>query len=150
MGYITRKHPHVSCRHSTIVTVVSCVRVTTTLHSAHQSTSISDPLLTIIMSSTLLTAATDICVIAGVAAVATAAINSKFAPFKTSLGAEYDDDSLVAAETTGTPGQHQSPLQPYADDDDKKALTVTVTEVAVTPPLAEMEAGDFFAGAKAA
>ena len=105
------------------------------------------------MPSTLLTAASDICVIAGVAAVATAAIHSKIAPFTISLGAEYDDDSLVAAETNdavGTSGQHQSPLQPYADDGDKKALTVTVNEVAVTPPLAEMEAGDFFAGAKAA
>ena len=105
------------------------------------------------MPSTLLTAATDICVIAGVAAVATAAINSKIAPFTISLGAEYDDDSLVAAETNdavATPGQPRSPLQQYADDDDKKALTVTVTEVAVTPPLAEMERGDFFASAKAA
>ena len=107
------------------------------------------------MPSTLLTAATDICVIAGVAAVATAAINSKIAPFTISLGAEYDDDdSLVAAETddaVATPGQPQSPLQQYAhDDDDKKELTVTVTEVAVTPPLAEMEGSDFFASAKAA
>lgn len=106
------------------------------------------------MPSTLLTAATDICVIAGVAAVATAAINSKIAPFTISLGAEYDDDSLVAAETddaVATPRQPQSPLQQYADDDDdKKELTVTVTEVAVTPPLAEMEGSDFFASAKAA
>lgn len=104
------------------------------------------------MPSTLLTAATDIFVIAGAAAVATVALNSKKAPFRTSLGAEYDDDSLVAAEindAVGTPEQQQLPLQKHADDD-KKAPIVTVTEVAVTPPVAEMQGGDFFAGAKAA
>ena len=104
------------------------------------------------MSSTLLTAATDIFVIAGAAAVATAAYNSKIPPFKTSLGAGYDDDSLLAAETnnaTGTPGQHRPPLQKNADNDNK-AITVHVTEIAVTPPLVELQGGDFFADAKAA
>lgn len=104
------------------------------------------------MPSTLLTAATDIFVIAGAAAVATAALKSRKAPFRTSLGAEYDEDSRVAAETddaVGTPEQQQSLLQKHADVD-KKAPTVTVNEVAVTPPVAEMQGDDFFAGAKAA
>ena len=103
------------------------------------------------MPSTLLTAATDVFVIAGVAAVATAALNSKITPFKISLGAEYDDGPLVAVETDDvvTPGQHQSLLQKYADDN-KETLTVNVNEVAVTPPLEEMQGGEFFAGAKAA
>ncbi|CAD6573703.1 MAG: hypothetical protein ASARMPREDX12_006210 [Alectoria sarmentosa] len=104
------------------------------------------------MPSTLFTAATDILVIAGAAAVATAALSSKKAPFRTSLGAEYDENSPLAIEprdTVGLPEQQQSTLQKVADDD-KKAPTVTVTEVAITPPVAEMEGGDFFAGAKAA
>lgn len=102
------------------------------------------------MPSTLLTAATDIFVIAGAAAVATAAINSKRVPFMTSLGAEHDDDSLLAAETSDTHKLRQSPFQKHADNE-KKAPTVTVKEVAVTPPVAEMqEGGDFFASAKAA
>lgn len=101
------------------------------------------------MPSTLLTAATDIFVIAGAAAVAAAAL--KPAPFRTSLGTEHDDDSLIAAETNdavSTPEQQQSPLEKHADDD-KKAPTVTISEVAVTP-VAEMQGGDFFACAKAA
>ncbi|KAF6240006.1 hypothetical protein HO173_001614 [Letharia columbiana] len=103
------------------------------------------------MPSTLLTAATDIFVIAGAAAVAAAALNPKKAPFRTSLGTEHDDDSLIAAETNdavSTPEQQQSPLEKHADDD-KKAPTVTISEVAVTP-VAEMQGGDFFACAKAA
>lgn len=100
------------------------------------------------MPSTLLTAATDIFVIAGAAAVAAAALKPTF---RTSLGTEYDDDSLIAAETNdavSTPEQQQSPLEKHADDD-KKAPTVTISEVAVTP-VAEMQGGDFFACAKAA
>ena len=104
------------------------------------------------MPSTLLTAASDICVIAGVAAVATTALNFRLAPFKVSLGVEYDDDLLIAAEinnAVGIPRQHESsPLEEYADED-KEMLTVSVNEVAVTPPLAEMEGSDFFAGPKA-
>ena len=104
------------------------------------------------MSSTLLTAATDIFAIAGVAAVATAALNSGKGPFRTTLGADYEDDSLLAPETkyaNGTPRQQQSPLQKHADSD-SKAPTVTVNEVAVTPPATELQKGDFFAGPKAA
>ena len=102
------------------------------------------------MPSALLTAATDIFVIAGAAAVATAALNSKKPPFRTSLGG--DDDSLLAAEidkTVGMPELRQSSLQKHADDD-QKAPIVSVNEVAVTPPVAEMQRSDFFAGAKAA
>lgn len=104
------------------------------------------------MPSTLLTAATDIFVIAGAAAVATAALNFEKAPFRTALGAEYEDDSLLTPETKyaiSTPRQQQSPLQKHADYD-SKAPTVTVREVAVTPPAAELQKGDFFAGPKAA
>ena len=104
------------------------------------------------MSSTLLTAATDIFVIAGAAAVATAAYSSTIPSFQTSLGAGYDDDSLLVAETnnaTGTPGQYRPSLQEKADNDNK-AVTVHVTEIAVTPPLVELQGGGFFAGAKAA
>ncbi|CAF9903109.1 MAG: hypothetical protein ALECFALPRED_000134 [Alectoria fallacina] len=104
------------------------------------------------MPSTLFTAATDILVIAGAAAVATAALSSKKAPFRTSLGAEYDEDSPLAIEfrdAVGLPEQQQSTLQKLTDDN-KKAPTVTVTEVVVTPPAVEMEGGDFFAGARAA
>lgn len=101
------------------------------------------------MPSTLLTAATDIFVIAGVAAVASAAINSKRVAFTTSLGAEHDDDSLLAAETSNAVLLRQSPLQKRADNG-RKGPTVTVEEVAVTPPVTEMEGDDFFAGATAA
>ena len=103
------------------------------------------------MPSTLLTAATDIFVIAGAAAVATVAVRSRKPSFTTSLGTEYDDDSLLAAEindAVGTPEQQQIFLQKHVNDD-KKALIVTVDEVVVTPPVAEMHGGDFFAGAKA-
>ena len=102
------------------------------------------------MHSTLLTAATDIFVIAGAAAVATAALNANKARFRTSLGANYDDDSLLAAETNdviGIPELQRSPVRKHTDND-KKAPIVTVTEIAVTPP--PVEGGDFFAGAKAA
>ena len=104
------------------------------------------------MHSTLLTAATDIFAIAGAAAVATVALNSSKARFRTSLGANYDDDSLLAAETNdaiGIPELQQSSVQKHADND-KKAPIVTVKEIAVTPPVAEMQGGDFFAGAEAA
>ncbi len=99
-----------------------------------------------------LTAASDIFVIASAAAVATVALNSKIATLKISVGSEYDEDSLVGAEandSVGTLGQHRPPLQKNADDN-KKAPTVTVTEVAVTPPLTEIQGDDFFASAKAA
>ena len=88
------------------------------------------------MPSTLFTAAIDIFVIAGVAAVATAILNPKNAPFKISLGAEYDDDSLLAPETNdagGTQEQHQSTLHKRANDN-KKTLTVNVNEIIGTPP----------------
>ena len=105
------------------------------------------------MSSTLLTAATDIFVIAGAAAaVATAALNSEIGPFRTTLGAEYEDDSLLAPETKhaiSTARQQQSPLQKHVDYD-SKAPTVTVNEVTVTPPAAELQKDDFFAGPKTA
>lgn len=104
------------------------------------------------MPSTLLTAATDIFVIAGAAAVATVALNPKKALFRTSLGAECDDDSPVTAEISdavGTPEQQELPVLQHPDDD-KKAPIVTVNEVAVTPTVVEMQGGDFFAGAKAA
>ena len=105
------------------------------------------------MPSSLLTAATDIFVIAGAAAVATAAFKPQFMSFETSLGAEYDEDSPVAIETNdaiSAPEQCQSPLEEVAGYD-KKAPIVTVTEVAVTPPLvAEIQEGGFFAGAAAA
>lgn len=106
------------------------------------------------MSSTFLTAATDIFVLAGAAAaVATAALKSEKSPFRTTLGAEYEDDSLLAPETkyyvSGTPRQQPSPLQKHADVDSKTPI-VTVNEVAVTPPATELQKGDFFAGPKAA
>ena len=104
------------------------------------------------MPSILLTAATDIFVIAGAAAVATTALSSRRAPFRTSLGTEYDDDSLLADETDdaiSTSEQQQSPLFKLVDND-KKSPIVTVSEVVVTPPLAELQGGDYFAGAKAA
>ena len=105
------------------------------------------------MPATLLTAASDILVIAGVAAVATAALSSKDAPFKISLGAEDDDDnSLVASETNdaiGTLEKRQSTLWKHADGD-KKMLIVDVDTVAVTPLLVETQEGDLIARAKAA
>ena len=104
------------------------------------------------MPATLLTAASDILVIAGVAAVATAALSSKDAPFKISLGAEYDDNSLVAFETNdaiGTLEKRQSTLWKHADGD-KKMLIVDVDTVAVTPLLVETQEGDLIARAKAA
>lgn len=104
------------------------------------------------MPSTLLTATTDIFALAGAAAVATAVLNSNKGLFRTTLGAEYEDDSLLDSETnytTGTPQRPLSPLQKHADDG-SKAPTVTVTEVAVTPPAAELRKGDFFASPKAA
>lgn len=104
------------------------------------------------MPSTLLIAATDIIALAGAAAVATAALNSKKVLFRTTLGAEHEDDSLLGSETNNAIGTSQrpaSPLQKHADDG-SKAPTVTVTEVAVTPPAAELQKDDFFADAKAA
>ena len=74
------------------------------------------------------------------------------ASFRTSLGAENDDDSLLAGETNNTAGipeLQQSTLQKHVDND-KKAPIVTVNEVAATPSEAEMRGGDFFASAKAA
>lgn len=103
------------------------------------------------MSATLLTAASDILVIAGVAAVVTAALGSNEAPFKISLGAECDDNSLVASETNdaiGTLEKRQSSLWKHADDD-KNMLIVNVDEVAVTPPLVEIAESDLIPCAKA-
>ena len=104
------------------------------------------------MSSIILTAATDIFVMAGAAAVATVALKSQKASFRTTLGADYDDDSLVSWENredaVGTPQRQGSSLQHHVDDD-KKEPTVTVNEVAVTPPPVEMLASGFFVGAKA-
>lgn len=103
------------------------------------------------MPTTLLTAATDIFVIAGAAAVATAALNSKRPSFTTTLGADYDDTPL-ATEThnaVGVPELQQSLFQKHADDD-KKTPIVSVSEVVVTPPAVEMQSADFFAGTKAA
>lgn len=104
------------------------------------------------MPCTLLTAASDVLVLAGAAAVATAVLNSKNAPFRTSLGTEFEDDSLVPADiddAIGTHEQQPSTLQEHARRD-KKAPTVTVTEIAVTPSTAEMRKDDFFAGANIA
>ena len=105
------------------------------------------------MSSIILAAASDILVIAGAAAVATVALKSQKASFRTTLGADCDDDSLVSSENTedavGTPQRQGSSLQ-YHVDDDKKAPTVTVEEVAVTPPPVEMLGSGFFVGATAA
>ena len=101
------------------------------------------------MPATLLTAATDVLVIAGVAAMATAAFTSKDAPFRISLGAEFDDNSLVASETddaVGTLEKHQSALRKHADGD-KKMLTVDVATV--TPPLIETQRSDLIVLAKA-
>ena len=103
------------------------------------------------MPATLLTAASDILVIAGVAAVATAVLSSKDAPFKISLGAEYDDSSLVASETNdaiGTLEKRQLTLWKHADGD-KKILIVDVDTVAVTPLLVETQESDLIARAKA-
>ena len=103
------------------------------------------------MTATLLTAATDILVIAGVAAVATAALSSKDAPFKTSLGAEYDDNSLVASEINDAVGSLENCQSPFGKlaDGDKKMLTVNVDTVAVTPPLLETQESDLIARAEA-
>ena len=103
------------------------------------------------MAATLLTAATDILVIAGVAAVATAALSSKDATFKISLGDEYDDDSLIASETDdaiGTVEKRQSNLWKHADGD-KKMLIVNGDTVAVPPPLVETQESDLITRAKA-
>ena len=104
------------------------------------------------MPATLLTAASDILVIASVAAVATAALSSKDAPLKISLGAEHDDNSLVASETNdaiGTLEKRQSTLWKHAGGD-KKMLIVDVDTVAVTPSLVETQKSDLIARAKAA
>ena len=105
------------------------------------------------MSSIILAAATDVLVIAGAAAVVTAALKSQKASFRTTLGADFDDDSLVLTEdredAVGTPQRHGSSLQHHVDDD-KKAPIVTVDEVAVTPPMVETLGSGFFVGAKAA
>ena len=105
------------------------------------------------MPSSLLTAATDIFVIAGAAAVATAAFKPQCAHFETSLGAEYDEDSPVAIETNdavSAPEPCRSPLEEIADDD-KKAPIVTVSEVVVTtPPVTEIRETGFFEGAETA
>ena len=102
------------------------------------------------MPSTLLTAATDILVLAGVAAVAAAALSSKDAPFKISLGAEYDDDSLVASEigTGDTLEKRQSTHWKHAQGD-KKMPFVGVDTVAVKPPWVETQEIDLIARAKA-
>ena len=104
------------------------------------------------MPSALLAATTDILVIVGAAALATAVLNPNEGPFRTSLGAEYQDDSPLAAETDDAiemPEKQQLRLRRHADHD-KKAPIVTVTEIDVTPPAAEMQGHDYFAGAKAA
>ena len=105
------------------------------------------------MSSIILAAASDILVIAGAAAVATVALKSQKASFITTLGADYEDDSLVSSEdrenAVGTPQRQEPSLQHHVDDD-KKAPIVTVDEVAVTPPAVEMLGSGFFSGAKAA
>lgn len=78
--------------------------------------------------------------IGGAAALATARPQLQNGCIEILSGVEYDDDSLVAAELNdalGTPKQQQSLLQSHANDD-KKAPTVTVNEVAVTPHVAEM------------
>ena len=103
------------------------------------------------MHATLLTAATDILVIAGVAAMATAALNCKDAPFKVSLGVEYDDNSLVATETDDAIGTLRK-LQPALSkpvDGNQKTLSVDVDMAAVMPPLVEIQASDLIAHAKA-
>ena len=100
------------------------------------------------MPATLLTAATDILVIAAAAAVATAALSSKDAPFKISLGAEYDDNSLVASETTGILEKCLSTRWRHANGD-KKMPIVDVDTVAVKPPLVETQESDLIARAKA-
>ena len=106
------------------------------------------------MSSIILAAATDILVMAGAAAaVATVALKSQKASFITTLGADYEDDSLVSSEiredAVGTPQPQGSSRQCHVDDD-KKAPTVTVEEVAVTPPAVETLGSGFFLGAKVA
>lgn len=105
------------------------------------------------MSSIILTAATDIFVMAGAAAVATVALRSQKVSFVTTLGTDFDDDSLVSSENgedaVGTPQLQASSFQHHVDDD-KKAPTVTVDEVVVTPPPVEMLGSGFFVGAKAA
>ena len=105
------------------------------------------------MSSIILAAATDIFVMAGAAAVATVALNSQKASFRTTLGADDDDDSRCSSEdgedAVGTP-QWQGSSLPYHVDDDKKAPIVTVDEVALTPPAVEMLRSGFSVGAKAA
>ena len=105
------------------------------------------------MSSIILTAVTDIFVMAGAAAVAIVALRSQKASFITTLGADYEDDSLVSSENredaVGTLQRPGSSLQHHVDDD-KKAPIVTVDEVTATPPAVEMLGSGFFVGAKAA
>ena len=101
------------------------------------------------MSSIILTAATDIFVIAGAAAVATVALKHQKASFRTTLGVDDDDESLVSSvnreDTVDTRQRQESSI-----DDEKKAPTVTVDEVAATPPAVETLGSGFFVGAKAA
>ena len=85
--------------------------------------------------------------------MATVALKSQKASFRTTLGSDYDDDSLVSLENredaVGTPQRQGLSFQHHVDDD-KKAPLVTVDEVAVTPPAVEMLGSGFFVGAKAA
>ena len=103
------------------------------------------------MPATLLTAATDILVIAGVAAVATAALRSKDAPFKISFGAGCGGNSLVASETNDAIGILEKRLStPWKHaNSDKKMPIVDVDTAAVKPPLVETQESDLIARAKA-
>ncbi|KAM0803605.1 hypothetical protein BDR22DRAFT_886439 [Usnea florida] len=100
------------------------------------------------MSSIILTAATDIFVIAGAATVATVALKSQKASFRTTLGADDEDDSLVSSENREDAVDTRQ-RQKSSINDDMKAPTVTIDEVAATPPAVETLGSGFFAGVKA-